>query len=497
MISFIMNHHQITLDAPPFAIALDIFRQDLHLTGIKEGCREGDCGACTILLGQLKNNTMIYQAVNSCLLPAGELSGKHAVTIEGLNQPELNLIQSLMVEEGAVQCGFCTPGIIISLTAYLMNASCIMPEEAISAIAGNICRCTGYIAIRRAVHRIIAELKIHPGSNRIKELITHHILPAYFLFVPELMQKILPPSNSTNPSNRSEPAAALPPFFVAGGTDLFVHPPADLPDKNLVFLSDNPDHHRIRINQNYLELGAGVTVEEFQKSSELMLYWPELPSQLEWVSSPQIRNRATIGGNIVNASPIGDLTIILLALQAEIELAEATHHRVLPLRQFYTAYKKLAKTVTECVTLIRFPIPQPNARLNFEKVSRRQHLDIASVNTAAQIIVSNHTILDIHLSAGGIAPIPLYLERTCANLRGKPMHPAHLIEALQIMEKEIAPISDVRGSATYKRRLLRHLVISHFITLFPDQFKSDLITIDQISRFQTSDKPGYPTENPL
>jgi len=198
-------------------------------------------------------------------------------------------------------------------------------------------------------------------------------------------------------------------------------------------------------------------------------FWPRLPEMLELVSSVQIRNRATIAGNIVNASPIGDIAILLLAMSAEIELAEAEKTRRLPLKNFFLSYKRLAMTPSERLTRVFVPLPGPGMRFHFEKVSRRQHLDIASVNTAMRISAADGTIREAHVAAGGVAPVPLFLEKTSFFLRGKPLEPVTLKEALKVLDREISPISDMRGSEKYKRRLLRNLFLSHFLTLFPDR----------------------------
>jgi len=455
-----INQNTVDLEFPPGRVALDLLRGEFGLTGVKEGCREGDCGACTILLGRLHDGHIAYHSVVSCLLPIGDCAGKHLVTIEGLNGPGLNPLQQAFVEEGAVQCGFCTPGLVLALTAWLLNAPDWNEEEALLSIAGNICRCTGYLAIRRAVRRIIAALPAAAEGTRVETLIAAGYLPAWFREAPAQLAAL---------SQSRHTAITGRPVVVAGGTDLYVQKPARLESAPVELLSERPDLRGIEIQGSWCRVGGGVTVEELRLASELRAFLPDLPDFLRLVSSTQIRNRATVAGNLVNASPIGDLTILLLALEAEVDLHDGAALRTLPLRRFYLGYKKLARREEELVTAVRFPLPQPGDHFNFEKVSRREHLDIASVNSACLLRMVGGVVEEIHLSAGGVAPIPLCLEKCSSYLRGRELEEATLAEALRVAGDEIAPISDVRGSAEYKRLLLRRLLRAHLTPFLPER----------------------------
>jgi xanthine dehydrogenase small subunit len=198
--------------------------------------------------------------------------------------------------------------------------------------------------------------------------------------------------------------------------------------------------------------------------------FPNMNDYLNLVSSTIMRNRATLAGNIVNASPIGDLTIILLALEADLCLVKGKTRRQLQLKDFFKGYKRLDMKKGEIIETIEVPIPYPglDCRFHFEKVSRRKYLDIASCNTAISLEMDNNIINDVHISAGGVAPIPLYLEETCVWLKRREVTVANICKAVKIAEHEISPISDVRGSAQYKTLLLRNLIFAHFITLFPE-----------------------------
>jgi xanthine dehydrogenase small subunit len=428
---------------------LDFLRRECRLTGVKEGCREGDCGACMILLGEPRNGEIYYRPVNSCLLPLGDAAGRHVVTIEGLNAEALTPVQQAFVDEGATQCGFCTPGFIVSLAGFLLSSPRWDVETGVDAVAGNICRCTGHVSIRRAVERVCATLGELPAS-RLPRLVEGGWIPAYFLDVPKRLQP--------------EPASSRG-IAVAGGTDLFVQRPDELARAELNLLSRREDLRGIRVENGRCVIGAATPWADLEDSPVIQDALPGIAEHFKLIASRPIRHRATVGGNIVNASPIGDVTILLLALDATVKLPG----RELPLREFYLGYKKLNRQPDEIVQSVSFPAPPKDGVLSFEKVCRRAHLDIASVNSAMLAVKRAGKIVSAHISAGGVAPIPLYLARTAEAL--KTDGPRAALEAAQL---EISPITDVRGSADYKRLLLRQLLVAHFLKLDPG-WESELV----------------------
>lgn len=467
----VINQNPVEVEANPGGIALDLLRGRLGLTGVKDACREGDCGACTILHGRLQEGRVLYHAVVSCLLPLGDCAGTHLVTIEGLSpapvdagpvheRHPLNPLQQAFLDQGAIQCGFCTPGLVVALTGWLLTAAQWDEEEALLSIAGNICRCTGYLSIRRAVRQVLAQLP-DAAAPRLESLIAAGFVPAYFAGVPGQLAAFTQPT-----------AAAAEPdkIRIAGGTDLLVQKPEQMAAAAVELIGGRPELRGIAVTAGWCRIGGAVTVEELRLSAELRTILPDLPRFLELVSSTQIRNRATVAGNLINASPIGDLTILLLALGAEIELTDGDSSRSMPLRAFYLGYKKLDRREEELLSAVRFPLPQPGDLYNFEKVSRREHLDIASVNSACLLRLNGGRVEEIHLAAGGVAPVPLYLEACCAYLRGRELDESVLAEAVRVAGSEIAPIDDVRGSAEYKRLLLRQLLQAHFVRLMPERF---------------------------
>lgn len=459
MLRFALNDALVETAAHPGLPALDYLRDDARLTGVKYACREGDCGSCVILLGAPVGGSVRYRVVTSCLLPVGALDGRHVVTIEGLNRRTPGPIQDAFASQGASQCGFCTPGFVVSFTSYLLEATRWDEDEAIEAIAGNICRCTGYASIRRALTAVLDRLRsnVDPAEDRIPALVRQGLLPDYFLRVADLVAGL----EITTPTS----PPAQPHVVVAGGTDLYVQRPDELA-ANDVWVLPIENERPVWRDADHIYLAATATAEDMKRSQLLDDAVGGIEPAMRLMGSLPIRQRATIAGNIVNASPIADMTIVLLALGAEIGLVAGDSHRSLPLRDFFLGYKELDLRQNELVEWVRFPEPAGGSLFNFEKVSRRTHLDIASVNTALSLEVRNGCIHAACLWAGGVAPVPLQLERTADFLVGRSPDSETAVAAARAARSEVAPISDVRGSADYKRLLLGQLVLAHFNVLF-------------------------------
>ncbi len=536
MIEFILNNEDITTDRPPGMTVLDFVRYFKDLKGTKIGCREGDCGACTLLVGELANRNVSYRTMTSCLMPLANAAGKHIVTIEGINPADGSLtpVQQAMVDENGTQCGFCTVGFVMSLTGFCLeergrlrprhveghpeadgspqarNVGTEILDAAVSSIDGNICRCTGYKSIERAASQICDLLSEPPavvgGSNLATD---HQLVPEYFRSIPDRLNSIL--SSDSEAFNLPLPQVVQ--TFVAGGTDVYVQrPEAMVEAKDTFHVFYDRGLRGIRDLGHSIEIGASATVTDLLESPVMNAAFPDLYKHLKLVSSTPIRNMATLAGNFVNASPIGDMTIWFLALNAEIILnsppvlggvaaasADGVVGREILLKQLYLGYKQLAKEPNERITAIRFKKPIADHRFNFEKVSKRTYLDIATVNTAILLKCEplpgkswkppalseppasaggqfgqttsarsdiEYAILDAHLSAGGVAPIPLYLKETSSFLVGRTVNEETIGKANEIMQLEISPISDVRGTEEYKRLLLRQLFRAHFYELF-------------------------------
>jgi xanthine dehydrogenase small subunit len=453
LIRFILNEKTIATDRPPGMVLLDLVRYQEHLTGTKIGCREGDCGACTVLVGELINGALRYESMTSCLMPIGNVEGKHIVTIEGTNpSPGLNPMQQAMADEGATQCGFCTPGFVVSLAGFCLSDKEATQANAIAAVDGNICRCTGYKSIERAAARLTEMMKERTNEDPIAFVVRKKILPDYFSGIKERL---------------SELGATKPEFLnfqlttVGGGTDLYVQKHEEMTYSAIHFVFDERERKGIRKEGNTCIVGASATVTDLKDSSIINEAFPDFKRYAKLVSSTPIRNMATIAGNFINASPIGDLTIFFLALDAQLVLTDGKTKRDLPLRKLYKGYKTLDKQPDELIEQVRFELPGKNSFFHFEKVSKRTHLDIASVNAAICLQIKDEIIVSAGLSAGGVAPVPLYLDKTSKFLEGKKVSEESLSDTVSIMHTEISPISDARGTKEYKK-----LLLGQFIKIF-------------------------------
>lgn len=442
-------------------VLLDFIRYEQHLTGTKIGCREGDCGACTVLVGKIINGELQYESMTSCLLPLGNVQSKHVVTIEGINFPDtLNPVQQAMADCGATQCGFCTPGFVMSLAGFCLSDKKAGVENAVASVDGNICRCTGYKSIERAAGKVAELMALRqPQGDSVIEFVTKKkVLPEYFSGIKDKLQLLATPRLTNHESRITT---------VAGGTDLYVQKHDEMTHADIQFVFDEPELNALIQEDTKIILGPSVTVSDLKNSSLINKLFPDFQRYAKLVSSTPIRNMATIAGNFVNASPIGDFTIFFLALNAQLELSNGSGSRQVALREFYKGYKQLDKSPDEIISKIWFEIPEKNSYFNFEKVSKRTNLDIASVNSAILLTMNGKEIAKASISAGGVGPVPMYLQKTSEYLKGKTLRQAQgdkpIEEAIEIMKTEISPISDARGSKEYKTLLLGQLIKAHLL----------------------------------
>ena len=462
---------------PAGILLLDFVRYHKNLTGTKIGCREGDCGACTVLIGELNYEKVRYRSFTSCLTPMGNAHGKHVVTIEGINMSGLNVLQQAMQDESATQCGFCTPGFVMSLAGFCLSGIEATQQNAVASVDGNICRCTGYKSIERAAAQVAELIQTRRDEEPIEFVVNNNILPLYFSEIKQQLTALQLKLEDKQNSNTLLPCSERPDegHLVGGGTDLYVQKPDELQHAPINFMFDKNELNGVTKEGNRCIIGPSATVTDLAESEIFQEYFPGFNEQVKLISSTPIRNMATIAGNFANASPIGDLTIFFLALNATLIISNGTERRALPLRQFYKGYKITDKKPGEYIEKIRFELPGSKTLFNFEKVSKRTHLDIASVNTAISITTDNNTINDVHISAGGVGPVPMFLQKTSAFLKGRRLSEDVIIKAVEAAQTEISPISDARGTEAYKRLLLGQLIKVHFITLFPKLKMEELL----------------------
>lgn len=486
-LSLIINGKLVRLkDVSPIMTLLEYLRQS-GLVGTKEGCGDGDCGACTVVvIGDGSDGKPHYQAVNSCLIPLGAMAGRNIITVEGVTEQDtgqLHPVQAAMVETGGSQCGYCTPGFIMSLFAayYDRKLDDICVE-------GNLCRCTGYLAIRRAV-QLVAE-KVQEGiqsniqvDNYLNiQSTSQSIAPIPDRFSTQLTQTSLQTSSlSYNANNHKfyrplhlqdvleqlhrHPDATL----VAGATDLGLelsHHRQSFPV--IISLEAVQELKGIAVTPDQVEIGAAVPLSHIEDN--LRGVFPGLDEMLHWFAARQVRNRATIGGNLGTASPIGDLPPVLLSLDAEVRLISARGERVLPLSNFFLGYRQTALQPGEVIVAVRIPRPLTtgaSVRLSQSyKVGKRGTDDISIVAAAFTVDLDEHRrVIHARLAYGGVAATPIRAIAVETLLMGKPWTIATIQQAKQALYHAFTPLTDLRGSAEYRKRLVANLFEKFFVDM--------------------------------
>jgi carbon-monoxide dehydrogenase small subunit/xanthine dehydrogenase small subunit len=464
-----INGEPRAVDAPPERRLLDILREDLGLTGTKEGCGEGECGACAVLLdGEL---------VDSCLIPALQVAGRSVLTIEGLGTEESpDRVQRAFLEEGAVQCGICIPGMVLASYALLERNPRPQREEIRLALAGNLCRCTGYERIIRAVERA-SRMERRPAQAAVSvqgTVTTDEAQASADHATLEARSPVRPPAKME--SSRTHPDALCDGSLadalralaarkgdlvpIAGGTDLMtairLGPPAPA---ELLDLSAYPELREVGTRDGILVIGAAVTLTRILEDPLIARHAPALRQSAEVFGAPAIRNRATLGGNLMSASPAADLPPVLLALDAAAIFVSATGERRVPLAELYLGYRRTARQPGEILHSVRVPLASRAARQGFYKVGTRRAQSIAKVSLGGWIELGrNRKIRSVRLAAGSVAPTPMLLRETAAWLDARRLAPELPAQAEAIAAAEVRPIDDVRSTAEYRRVVTGRLV---------------------------------------
>ncbi len=440
----------------------DFIRDREGAKSTKVACKEGDCGACTVLLGAKENSDVCFRAIASCIAHCFQAQSCQVITADGLLASIENPIFHHFAREGATQCGFCTPGFAVAIVGGLISLPTIDYPSLLLALDGNVCRCTGYQSIKKAVAKIAQdygpELSQVQGNRRLQLLAKHRFIKEDVVAT----AMALPARGQGGEVAHSGEMGRV----IGNGTDLYVQIPERIHDKGLA-VSGFAKNSKIYEEAGSLYLGAQTSIEDARLSALVAKHLPTLSKDLCLFASTPIRNLATIAGNVVNASPIGDMSNILLALQAEVHLKGPAGDRKLALAEFYLDYKKVDLRVGERIDAFSIDIQDPLS-FSFEKVSKRTHLDIASVTTSIAIAKDGTFIKKASLSAGGVFRYPLFLGKTSSFLTKKSASVSLVKEAWQIAQSEIAPISDIRGQASYKTFLFRQLFFAHFLKLFPE-----------------------------
>lgn len=468
-ITFYLNGKKHHVGAKEASMMLaDYLRYELCLTGTKVVCAEGDCGACSVLRYNPNDpNSKVFQTFNSCITPLANLDGCSVVTVEALKEgSRFHEAQRSMIEKHGSQCGFCTPGFVVALSGLVekkleRGETKIEEQEAKNSMTGNLCRCTGYGPIIDAALDIDLK-KETPLSKRFfseeqrKELVetyeTSLLLEGegYSYFAPLKVAEALD-YLSENSDVR----------IVASATDLgVVHNKRAISLNKLLTLSHVKEFYRLEEKDGEVFVGSNVTLSQVRNFLKGRI--EEFSNYLDVFASPQIKHIATLVGNVATASPIGDTPTPLLALEANIHFVGKKGERVLPLSEFFLAYRKTAIEKGEIISGISFKLPSKNTSLRFYKNSNRKDLDISAVNFCMKVEWDKDNIAkNCVIAAGGIAATPLRLKDTENLLKGKKVDANLIHSGAQNLHKEFNPLSDLRASASY-----RHIIVENYFKRF-------------------------------
>lgn len=454
---FEINGQAVTVDeGDPHRTLLQWLRAQ-GLTGTKEGCAEGECGACAVALVQRDAaGRAVYQPINSCLLPLAEMHGRAVVTVEGVRgrDGELHPVQQAMVECGGSQCGYCTPGFVMSLFCeyYRPDRDGYDPES----ISGNLCRCTGYRPIVDAAKRLTAPLGDDPWLRRLDE-------------PPQPLLERPPSPTFVRPTSLEalldEVAAHPDATIIAGGTDLMVYVnQRDARYRRFVSLAGVEPLHRFEIDADAVTIGASLSLSHLEHHlRDLDEPTTALEQLLPLYSSRLIRNRATLGGSLATASPIGDAAPVLLALGARVTIAQAGSRREVPLEEFFVDYRKTVLEAQDVIVSVSIPRPWPAVQ-RFYKVSKRVMDDISTVAAAFGLDLDEQgRVQRLTISYGGVAATPIRASALEALAKGKPWTEATLQRLIEASAEIGTPMTDHRGSGEYRRAMIARLLERFFV----------------------------------
>jgi xanthine dehydrogenase small subunit len=463
-----MNHHVLQFvrrgelvslrNVPPTRTLLEVLREDLQCTGTKEGCNEGDCGACTVVLGEAKDGHIHYSAVNSCIRLAHSINGLALWTVEDIAAEDgaLHPAQQALVQCHASQCGFCTPGFAMSLFGLYQNqqgkTEPVTREQTMEALSGNLCRCTGYRPIVEAAMQMghLPSVRINEAELLQKlELVKHESkgLEANLSY-------ILPTSLADLLSARAKHPQAQ---IVAGCTDvgLWVNK-LHMNFEQVLDVSRVQEIRRVEDHLTYLAIGAAATLT--QAFAALVADRPHLHTFATRFAGPPVRNAGTLGGNVANGSPIGDTMPLLIALGSRIVLMSEGGERELPLEDFFVGYRKNVLAADEVLAWIKVPKAMPGEFSRAYKISKRFEDDISAVCLALQLQIEDGHVQHASMGVGGVAATPMRARQTEAALAGKPWTQATVTQAMATLRQEFTPLSDLRASANYRVQVLGNLL---------------------------------------
>ena len=462
IVKFIYRNKIVEINNPDSnETILNYVRTKLKKTGTKEGCAEGGCGACTVVLGELKKNNINYKAINSCIAFVPSLEGKQLILVEDLiSKDELHPVQKAMVNYHGSQCGFCTPGFVMSLFAMYKSYSSYKENIIKDSIQGNLCRCTGYKPIIDAAKSLNKKNKSDHFSRNKKIIITllkkikQRSITIYNnnkkYFAPKTvyeLKKIL----------KQHPNSKL----LSGGTDVSLIVTKERKDlDSLIYINSIDELNYIKKNNNYIEVGATTPLINFE--SIIKRYFPDFAQILKRYGSVQIRNVCTIAGNIATASPIGDTLPLLLSLDSQIIIKDKSKTKILPLNGFFINYRKTKLKKGQFIHSIRIPLLPKNIFKAY-KISKRIDDDISSICASFNIELKNNKIKKIKIAYGGMANIPQRAISCEKILLNSSMSDNIISKAKKSLEKDFKPITDARASKKYRMEVAKNLLEKCFL----------------------------------
>ncbi|MGV8938020.1 MAG: xanthine dehydrogenase small subunit [Allorhizobium sp.] len=463
-IRFILNGEDIVLsEVDPTSTLLDFLRLKRRLTGTKEGCAEGDCGACTVLVGRLEGGTLVYETVNACIRFVGSLHGSHVVTVEHLAATDgtLHPVQQAMVDCHGSQCGFCTPGFVMSLYGLWLSDEKPSRRKIEQALQGNLCRCTGYEPIVRAAEQVS---QTRPSSlfdplERERSSIMGRLWNLQIsetLVLSDGKRRGIVPATLQAFADlyAEEPKATI----VAGATDVGLWVTKQMRELDpVIFINHLSELQAIEVSDDGFTIGAGVS---YAKALEVLAgEIPALGRLITRIGGQQVRNMGTIGGNIANGSPIGDMPPALIALGASVTLRSSTGKRTLPLQDYFIDYGKQDRTAGEFVESVFVPRPKEESHFAVYKITKRRDEDISALCAGFCLALGKDNIVtDVRLAFGGMAGTPKRAAQTEMALTGKPWTAETIASARDALDKDFQPLTDWRATAGYRLLTAKNLL---------------------------------------
>jgi xanthine dehydrogenase small subunit len=465
-VQFLLDGQRVSaVGLPPTMTVLEYLRDVAHRTGTKEGCAEGDCGACTVALGELsEDGTHVqFRAINSCIRPLPSIDGRELVTVESLSAPgaALHPVQQAMVDEHASQCGFCTPGFVMSLFALYLRVPAPTREQVLEALSGNLCRCTGY----RPIIDAACSMGSYPTPPHWSRESQH--APERCRALRELRrERALQFPGWHSPRSIDELAAALQSqpqaLLLAGATDVGLWITKQLRElPAIIYVGEVVELQQIWRSTDTLTIGAAVSLTDAWEA--ITHDWPQLRELAQRFGSPPVRNSGTLCGNLANGSPIGDSMPVLIALGATLELRSIGGTRALPLEQFYLGYQRKDLQPGEFVSAVTIPAPQDDLLLASYKLSKRFDQDISAVCAAFAMRVRSGHIQSVRIAFGGMAAVPSRAPATEQRLVGAPWNEQSIEAAVSALAQDFQPLSDMRASEHYRLQTAANMLRRFFL----------------------------------